>query len=150
MRLLLLLSLFLNVAIAASVFIRQTDGTVDNTVDCATYSSIANLSTISSNSTYRSAFMASTTDGSSKAASILNTAQSQLPGLINDVLLNRQCGNATDLALTEAANNFTNGIIAEFRIQAPAGVSPRGGTGLITIMVVVFTVVLMCGTFSSL
>lgn len=149
-RLLLLLSVYFWAAGAASVSIRQVTGTDSPDIDCDSYSSIANLSTIGSNSTYRAAFLRSTTDGTNKAASILNTAEAQLPVLINDVPLNEQCGNATAIALTEAANNFTNGIVAEFAIQPPVGVDATGAQGLITLIVVGLVICITCGTYSAL
>ena len=142
MRLLLLASVCLRVALGGPLSDRQADGTGETSVDCATYSSIANLSIISSNSSYRAAFLRSTTDGTLKAARTLNDAQARLPMLINDVILNQQCGNATETALAEAETNFTNGVIAEFKIQPAAGIDPSGSGGAITFCVTIGTALL--------
>ena len=158
MRLFVLLAVYITAAaagIVAPVVVRQTSnigatGQANRAlVSCSAYSSIANLSQISSNSTYRAAFLRSTTDGTNKAARILNAAQAQLPSLINDVPLNQQCGNATALAIAEVVTNFTNGIIAEFKIQPTIGVDATGGPGLITIMVVIMCCIMTCGVYTA-
>ncbi|KAH8897874.1 hypothetical protein GQ53DRAFT_452660 [Thozetella sp. PMI_491] len=131
-RVLLLFSVF-HAASAELIKIRQTTSTgttsgVDNSamLNCNAYSTIANLSTISANSTYRAAFMRSSTDGTYKSVTMLNNAQAALPALKFNVALNQQCGNASEIALVEAENNFTKGIIGEFTILEAPGIAPSG------------------------
>ncbi|KAH8890620.1 hypothetical protein GQ53DRAFT_170273 [Thozetella sp. PMI_491] len=148
-RLLLLLAVYLQAVLAGEIEIRQTTADA-SLLNCVTYSTVANLSTIGLNSTYRGAFLRSTPYGINKAAMILNGAQAQLPMMKFNEALNAQCGNSTAIAITEAANNFTNGIVAEFAIQPALGAAPSGNPGLITLAVVILIVVIMCGTFSTL
>jgi hypothetical protein len=90
---------------------------------CVDYSFTANMSTISANSSYRAAFMQKAPVGTMITARMLNAAQAKLPTLTADAALNQQCGNLTELALTEAANNFTKGIIAQFTTEGlPVGI----------------------------
>ncbi len=150
MRLLLFLSVYFFTAEAGSIAIRQTTGSGDAGIDCNSYSTIASLATIGTNSTYRAAFLRSTTDGTNRAASILNTAEVQLLPLINDQTLNGECGNATQNALTEAATNFTSGIVGEFKIQPLVGIEATGSAGVVTVLVVIIIVFFMMGTFSAM
>ncbi|KAL1591392.1 hypothetical protein SLS60_012005 [Paraconiothyrium brasiliense] len=90
---------------------------------CLDYSVTANMSTISANSSYRAAFMQKAPVGTIITARMLNAAQAKLPALTADVALNQQCGNLTQLAFTEAANNFSNGIVAQFTTEGlPVGI----------------------------
>ncbi|OAG10048.1 uncharacterized protein CC84DRAFT_1081627 [Paraphaeosphaeria sporulosa] len=90
---------------------------------CLDYSITANMSTISANSSYRSAFMQKAPVGTIITSRMLNAAQAKLPALTANVALNQQCGNLTELALTEAANNFTKGIVAQFSTEGlPVGI----------------------------
>lgn len=93
---------------------------------CENYSKVANLSTIGLNSTYRGAFLRSAPMGTDAASSILDTQSPKLMAMKFDVNLNAQCGNLSAIALTEAANNFTNGIVADLAIQDAAGVDVIG------------------------
>ena len=81
---------------------------------CQNYATIANLSTIGANSSYRAAFLQNSPQGTYASAAILNNAIAQIPLLTKDVNLNTQCGNLTTVAATEAANNFTRGVVAQF------------------------------------
>ncbi|KAJ4351738.1 uncharacterized protein N0V89_007081 [Didymosphaeria variabile] len=90
---------------------------------CLDYSVTANMSTISANSSYRAAFMQKAPVGTIITARMLNAAQAKLPALTADVALNQQCGNLTQLAVTEAANNFSNNIVAQFSTEGlPVGI----------------------------
>lgn len=81
---------------------------------CAQYSRIANFSVISSNSTYRAAFLDSSPEGTLGNAAMLFKAQADHLTLINDVELNTVCGNSTDIAINEAASNFSRNVVAQF------------------------------------
>lgn len=112
----------------ASIQLRDTNDTTGSVASCLDYSSIANLSTIGLNSTYRAAYLKASPDGTDQAAAILNGAEAQIPPLTANKELNQQCGNLTTIALEEAANNFTRGVVAQFRISA--GARERGALGL--------------------
>lgn len=90
---------------------RQDNSTLPQ---CQNYATIANLSTIGMNSTYRAAFLQSSSAGTYASAAILNNAMAQIPMMTNDKGLNEQCGNLTTVATTQAAANFTKGIVAQF------------------------------------
>ncbi|KAK6079505.1 hypothetical protein SCUP234_05674 [Seiridium cupressi] len=114
---------------------------------CENYSKVANLSVIGLNSTYRAAFLRSAPMGTDAASSILDTESPKLMGMMLDKNLNAQCGNLSAIALTEAANNLTKGIVADLTILEAPGV---GVTGPTTPLVVVSIVLIMCGMFISL
>ncbi|CAI6342281.1 unnamed protein product [Periconia digitata] len=104
---------------------------------CVDYSITANLSVISANSSYRAAYMQKAQVGTIATANMLNAAQLKLPALTADVALNSQCGNLTDKALVEAANNFTNGIVAQFTTEGLP-------VGIVADWRVIFTVIFCC------
>ncbi|MCJ1333335.1 hypothetical protein MMC10_010029 [Thelotrema lepadinum] len=81
---------------------------------CLKYGTIANLSTIGANSSYRAAFLQNSPEGTYASAAILNNAIAQIPLFTNDANLNQQCGNLTTIATNSAADNFTRGIVAQF------------------------------------
>lgn len=114
---------------------------------CENYSKVANLSTIGLNSTYRAAFLRSAPMGTDAASSILDTQSPKLTAMMFDTNLNAQCGNLSTIALTEAANNFTKGIVADLTIQVAPGV---GVIGLETPLVVIAIVILFGGMFISI
>lgn len=90
-------------------------GTILNTaLACQQYSRIANLSAIGTNSTLRATFIDVNPSGTLAVAALLNGAQLALPVLTADAALNQACGNLTTIATTEAANNFTRGIVGQF------------------------------------
>lgn len=114
---------------------------------CENYSKVANLSTIALNSTYRAAFLRSAPMGTDAASSILDTQSPKLMALMFDQNVNQLCGNLSAIALTEAANNFTNGIVADLVIQDAPGV---GVIGPETPLVVIAIVMMFGGVFISL
>ncbi|KAF2654017.1 hypothetical protein K491DRAFT_576324, partial [Lophiostoma macrostomum CBS 122681] len=105
---------------------------------CTDYTRIANLSTIGSNSSYRSIFLASSPVGSMYDAKMFTAAMVALPPLMMDKALNDKCGNATKLAIDEAANNLTKGIVAQFEGVKPGTI--RAGPELLAIVGVVILI----------
>ncbi|KAJ9613275.1 hypothetical protein H2200_003217 [Cladophialophora chaetospira] len=103
---------------------------------CAAYSRIANLSTVGANATYRAAYLAASPEGSDPARAPLDTAELQLPALTANKSLNAECRNLTTIAFKEAAVNFTNGIVLQFKIGAvnSAGKTGQSVLGLVTIL----------------
>jgi hypothetical protein len=118
-KVILLLSFFHISALAAPdkfpavIGVRQTASTPNDPL-CLDYSITANLSTIGANSTYRSAFLQASPLGNFPNAKMLNAAIAKLPKLTRDVGLNKACGNLTTVAFTEAEQNYTKGIVAQF------------------------------------
>lgn len=110
---------------AAGLVVRQTTTTTTTTQadPCRDYSMTANMSTIGTNITYRAAFLKKSPVGTIPNSRMLNAAMLKLPKLTADVQLNAQCGNLTTVAITEAANNFTKGIVAQFTTEGlPVGI----------------------------
>lgn len=135
-RLIFAVSLFqivVNAASISDVFIkpRQAGTQTGTLVTCLDYSTIANLSTIGLNSTYRAAYLQASPDGTAHSASLLNDAEAKLPPLTKNEALNQQCGNLTTIALSGAAVNFTQGIVAQYRMNA--GVRNQGGLGIVVV-----------------
>jgi len=115
----------------ASLQLRQNSAPTGTLVTCLDYSTIANLSTIGLNSTYRAAYLKAAPDGTDHSVKLLNDAEAKLPPLTQNEALNQQCGNLTTIALEGAANNFTQGIVAQYKISA--GVRNQGALGVATI-----------------
>jgi hypothetical protein len=139
--LLVLLSVF-QLAVAApgeypavELVVRQsTTAATTPATSCAEYSTIANMSVIGSNSSYRAAFLQKSPVGTIPNARMLNAAMAKLPALTADPTLNSQCGNLTTVATTEAANNFTAGIVAQFTTAGlPVGIK-AGPEVIITVL----------------
>jgi hypothetical protein len=111
---------------AVELVVRQTTGAAPAAqaeISCAEYSTIANMSVIGTNSSYRAAFMQKAPVGTIITAHMLDAAKLKLPALTADPALNSRCGNLTTIATTEAANNFTQGIVAQFTTAGlPVGI----------------------------
>lgn len=113
-----------------------TRQTTTTTVSCLEYATVANLSTIGLNSTFRAAFLQASPFGTDKSAGILNGAEKELPSLIDDKALNDKCGNLTAVALKEAPLNFTQGIVGPFRIKEANEATINGRSlGVVMLMV---------------
>lgn len=110
----------------------------DANATCAEYSTIANLSVVGSNSTYRAAYLAASPQGADPARAPLDTAEGELPKLQFDTALNAECGNLTQVAIAGAAANFTNGVVLQFKINAAPQIGAKASRmALIGIVVVV-------------
>lgn len=96
---------------------------------------IANLSVIGANSTYRAAFLESSPQGTLGNAALLNKAIADNTNLALDTALNQACGNSTAIAITEAANNFTRNIVAQFTfVGNPSAVTVGPIIAVVTIL----------------
>jgi hypothetical protein len=141
---LLILSIFqiavtatLNFAAENSLRRFATRQTAPMTVSCLEYATVANLSTIGTNSTFRAAFLQAAPFGSDKTFGILDGATKTLKGLIDDKALNDECGNLTAVAIKEAPVNFTQGIVGPFTIKEASEATHNGrGLGMVILMVV--------------
>jgi len=132
---------------AAELVVRQTTATTAAD-PCLDYSITANMSVISANSSYRTAFIQKAPTGTIITARMLNAAQLKLPKLTADVALNQQCGNLTTVAFTEAANNFTRGIVAQFTTEGlPVGI--KSGPEVVVIVAVICTLFSVVWVFSG-
>ncbi|KAF1955830.1 hypothetical protein CC80DRAFT_79900 [Byssothecium circinans] len=135
---------------AAELVVRQTTttATAAGGDPCLDYSVTANMSVISANSSYRAAFMQKAPVGTLTTAKMLNAAQVKLPALTKNEDLNNRCGNLTTLALTEAAKNFTNGIVAQFTTEGlPVGI--KAGPEVILVVAASCTIFSVVWIFSG-
>lgn len=138
--LIILLSVFATVTTALynpiNILSRRQDS---NDPACVNYATIANLTTVASNATYRSAYLAASPEGSDPARAPLDSAIPKLPALQFDAALNEKCGNLTTIAFEGAEANFTNGIVLQFKINgAPLriGAGAMGMAGLVAMVAV--------------
>lgn len=151
LRALLLLAFSASMLVSAAVIdegrtgriaIRQTITTAGSLLTeaqaCAQYSRIANLSVIGTNSSYRAAFLESSPDGTLNNAAMMNKAMAAHLTLIFDTELNAVCGNATQIAINEAATNFSRNIVAQFTfVGNPQSIETGPIIGIITVVCLV-------------
>ena len=105
---------------------------------CAKYSTIANLSIVGSNATYRAAYLQASPQGSDPARAPLDAAIPQLPNFQFDVQINDECGNLTKVAIEGAAKNYTQGVVLQFKINSAVQIGANAlGMAMITAMVAV-------------
>ncbi|XXG99590.1 hypothetical protein Hte_005930 [Hypoxylon texense] len=90
---------------------------------CQNYATVANISTVALNSTYRAAFIRSASMGTFAAIKILDTEKPKIMSLMMDAQLNQQCGNLTQVALDGAAANLTMGVVLGLPILDAPGVA---------------------------
>lgn len=114
---------------------------------CLQYARVANLSAVGTNSTLRTTFLDVSPVGTLYSSAMLNQAMVQLPALTADAQLNQACGNLTTVATTEAANNFTRGIVLQFTFTGNHGSIVNGP---IMIFVTLAAVLSVAGTASAL
>ena len=110
---------------------------------CLDYAATANLSTVASNSTYRSAFISKSPVGTLADQRMLNAAKLKLPALTQNATLNQECGNYTAIAKVEAEKNFTQGIVLQFSGYTPQGI--KAGPEVVAIVMMVC--IILCGTW---
>ena len=113
--------------------------TTTPTVSCLEYATVANLSTIGTNSTFRAAFLQASPSGTDKSAGILDGATTQLKTMIDDEALNSQCGNATAIAIQQAPINLTHGIVGPFKIKQTNAAASNARSLEMVIMMVLAT-----------
>lgn len=115
--LILLLSAFCSLALSIEPLkVESLPLVTRQETSCLQYSTVANLSTIGTNSTFRAAFLQAGPWGTNQAQGILDGATKTLLKLVDDPTVNQQCGNLTALAIQEAPNNFSQGIIGPFKV----------------------------------
>lgn len=107
----------------SKIQVRQVSATPSQTDLCLDYERTANMSTIGANSSYRTVLMQKSNTGTILNARMMDAAIKKLPALTADTTLNTACGNWTEIALREAATNFTMGIVAQFTTEGlPVGI----------------------------
>lgn len=97
---------------------------------CDQYSFIANYSAIGANTTMRSALQNASPQGADIVAHVVDAAMKVADYFAHDETINRLCGNLTSVAGQEAANNFSNGIVADQVVDGKGlGAGARAGGG---------------------
>ncbi|KAF3003688.1 hypothetical protein E8E13_008749 [Curvularia kusanoi] len=110
-------------ALAPILSARQVSATPSQSELCLDYERTANMSTIGANGTYRTVLLQKSSTGTIYNARMMDAAIKKLPALTADASLNSACGNWTEIALREAATNFTMGIVAQFTTAGlPVGI----------------------------
>ncbi|KAI1209816.1 uncharacterized protein F4807DRAFT_74929 [Annulohypoxylon truncatum] len=117
------------------------------TAVCQNYATVANLSTVALNSTYRAAFLRSSNLGTFDARAILDVESPKLMGLMMDVQLNQQCGNLSQVAIDGAAANFTAGTVLGLTIADAPGIAVDA-VAMPIVQIAIFLI--FCGTWISL
>ncbi|KAK5193312.1 hypothetical protein LTR92_006681 [Exophiala xenobiotica] len=107
------------------------------TDQCAEYSTIANLSIVAANATYRAAYLQASTEGTDPTTAPLDAALAQLPNFQFNTTVNKECGNLTEVAIEGAATNFTNGVVLQENINSAVqtGASAMGMAVIMAIVV---------------
>lgn len=92
-------------------------------ITCADYSRLANYTAINSNATLRAAFLQASPQGTDPTRVILDRAFAEFntKNLKFDAALNAQCGNLSTIALKEVDRNFSQGVVAGWKVVAPTG-----------------------------
>ena len=107
----------------SKVQVRQVSAQPSQADLCLDYERTANMSTIGANGTYRTVLLQKSNVGTIYNARMMDAAIKKLPALTADTTLNTACGNWTEIALREAATNFTMGIVAQFTTEGlPVGI----------------------------
>ncbi|KAJ4353027.1 hypothetical protein N0V95_003745 [Ascochyta clinopodiicola] len=132
---------------AAKLTVRQVSATPSQADLCLDYERTANMSTIGANGTYRTVLLQKSSTGTIYNARMMDAAIAKLPKLTADTTLNTACGNWTEIALQEAAKNFTLGTVAQFSTEGlPVGI--RAGpevVGIVGVIVALFSIVWLSG-----
>jgi hypothetical protein len=103
--------------------VRQVSATPSPADICLDYERTANISTVGANGSYRTVVMQKANVGTLTSARMMDAAIKKLPALTADQTLNKDCGNWTEIALRESANNFTKGIVLQFTTEGlPVGI----------------------------
>jgi len=103
--------------------VRQVSATPSQAELCLDYQTTANMSTIGANSSYRTVILQRAPVGTLVSAGMLNAAMAKLPALTANADLNLRCGNWTEIAVVEAAKNFSMGIVAQYETAGlPVGI----------------------------
>ena len=105
--------------------------------NCAEYSTIANLSVVGSNATYRAAYLQASPEGTDPARAPLDDAIVKLPSFEFSTQINAECGNLTQVAIKGAAANFTQGQVLQFNVNSAVQIGGASALGMAVIMAAV-------------
>lgn len=111
-----------------------TETVLSEQAACLQYSMIANMSVVGGNSSYRTVFLEKSQTGTLANSAMLNKAILVAPNLTADVELNQACGNLTEIAISEAALNFTQGKVAQFTFTGTPGSISAGPVIIVVVL----------------
>ncbi|KAI0381756.1 hypothetical protein F5Y04DRAFT_254283 [Hypomontagnella monticulosa] len=118
-----------------------------NSPVCQNYAIVANFSTVALNSTYRAAFLRSSSMGTFAAINVIDSQKPMYMDMMFDQALNQQCGNLSQIALDGAEKNLTEGVVLGLQILEAPGVTP-GSAAMPIVQIAIF--ILMGGTWLCL
>ncbi|KAK7967181.1 uncharacterized protein PG986_001458 [Apiospora aurea] len=112
---------------------------------CDQYSFVANYSTIGANTTMRDALENASPHGAELVANVVKAAMKVAGYFTHDVMINKMCGNLSELAGQAAALNYSNGIVADQVVVDGKGLGAgaRGGNSLVLVMTLSLSLVLV-------
>lgn len=131
----------------AQVQVRQVSAQPSQADLCLDYERTANMSTIGANGTYRTVLLQKSSTGTIYNARMMDAAILKLPKLTADAVLNKECGNWTEIALREAERNFTLGRVAQFTTEGlPVGIKAGPEVlGIVGAIATLFSIVWISG-----
>ena len=118
---------------------------VDQSI-CDEYSTVANLSIVAANNTYRAAYLQASAEGTDQARAPLDDALARNLIFNSSTQVNDECGNLTQVALEGAETNFTQGVVLQFNVNSAVqiGSSTMGmGMGMAMAMIMAMVVVMV-------
>jgi hypothetical protein len=128
--------------------VRQVPATPSQADLCLDYERTANISTVGANSSYRTVVMQKANVGTIFSARMMDAAIAKLPTLTADQTLNTACGNWTEIALKEAASNFTQGKVLQFTTEGlPVGIN--NGPDILVIVAVICVIFSVTWVFAQ-
>lgn len=132
----------------AKLQVRQVPATPAPVDVCLDYETTANISTVGANSSYRTVVLQKANVGTITSARMLDAAIAKLPALTANLTLNQQCGNWTEIALIEAAVNFTQGKVLQFTTAGlPVGI--YAGPSVVVIVAAVCAIFSLVWVFAG-
>ncbi|KAH7135236.1 hypothetical protein B0J11DRAFT_155527 [Dendryphion nanum] len=124
--------------IAGPLLVPRQQAVFNNAPECLDYARIANLSTVGTNSTLRSAYLQSSSTGTLYDKRMFTDAQLKLPALTANATLNAQCQNWTAIALVESDRNYSQRVVLQFNnvLEQPQAI--KAGPELLAILAFIF------------
>ncbi|KAK8065884.1 hypothetical protein PG997_012631 [Apiospora hydei] len=111
---------------------------------CDQYSFVANYSTIGANTTMRDALENASPHGAELVAKVVKAAMKVAGYFTHDKMINKMCGNLSELAGQAAALNYSNGIVADQVVDGKGlGAGARVGNSLVLVMTLLLLLVLV-------
>ncbi|KAK8058474.1 hypothetical protein PG994_008922 [Apiospora phragmitis] len=113
---------------------------------CDQYAFVANYSAIGANATMRDALANASPHGADIVAHVVDAAMKVADYFAHDTAINGLCGNLSMVAGQEAANNFSNGIVADQVVGGKglgAGARAGGGGSLVLVVTLALLVLVL-------